>query len=188
MTEILVALGGLLAVVVAVFVRGRASGQRAERERTSKVATEAEKRRIEAARQNERDEVEAAKVRREAEQRRPGVDRANERLRRRGFTPAFVAALLTAAPAQAVCREEAGHVTCPSAEFDVLMDELDAVEEQLAVEKARSKRLDTELAAARDRREVACPEPRPPVLEVTVGSSIALVVGLLVGLFVGAAR
>jgi len=177
---------GLLALAAAyVWWRGRASGRAVERKRADGVARETEKHRIDQAKAEERAEVDAAVARREAEKKRPGVDRANERLRR-GIVPALVLAL--ASPAQAECREVGPDVVCPAPEFDQLMDQLDAAEAQVVIERAESKRLDKELAAARDRAAVTHPEPRAPVLEVAAASSLAILIGLVVGFFVGAAR
>lgn len=181
----LVVLVVLLVAVGVVWWRGRAAGRAAEQKRSDEVARETEKHRVEQAKAEEQVEVDAAVARREAEKKRPGVDRANERLRR-GIVPALVLAL--ASPAQAECREVGPDVVCPAPEFDQLMDQLDAAEAQVVIERAESKRLDKELAAARDRAAVTHPEPRAPVLEVAAASSLAILIGLVVGFFVGAAR
>lgn len=180
----LIVLGLLCAAVAYVWLRGRAAGRAAEQKRSDELARETEKRRVEQSRAEERAEVDAAVARRDAEKKRPGVDRANERLRR--IVPILVLAL--ALPARAECRVEGPDTVCPTTEFDLLMDQLDDAEAQVVAEKARVKRLNEELAAARDRTEVTHPEPKPPVLEVAVGSSIAILVGLVLGFFVGAGR
>jgi hypothetical protein len=180
----LVVLGLLCAAVAYVWLRGRAAGRAAEQKRSDELAREAEKRRVEQAKAVEQAEVDAAVARRDAEKKRPGVDRANERLRR--IVPILV--LVLALPARAECRVEGPDTVCPTPEFDLLMDQLDAAEAQVVIEKAASKRLDEELRAARDRTAVTHPEPKPPILEVTVGTSIALLVGLVVGFLVGSGR
>lgn len=171
--------GVVLVVLVGVYFKGRSAGVAVERTRNAGLAKEAEASRVKQAEKAEREEVAAAIERREDELRRPAVDRANERLRRRGIIPAFVAALLAASPARAECRDVGDDTVCKKAEFIALMDELDLTEEKLAVEKARSKRLDEELRAAQDRAKVVAPAPSFPIVEFVV--SLLVVAALAFG-------